>query len=207
MKVPSSGTRTGRPAQDPMGITALLNSANAGDAEALNLLAPLVYSELRWLAHNAMRKESGSQTLSTTALVHEAYLKMSDGNELPAESRRHFYGAAARAMRQILVDAARRRNSAKHGGDLARATLDPQHLAIDAVSTNLIALDQALENLARHDARLAQVVECRFFGGLAVEETASVLDISARSVKRDWRTARAWLYRELSQVAVVLDEA
>lgn len=185
-----------------MNITGLLNAANEGDPDALNQVAPLVYDELRWLAHNALRAERGSSTLSTTALVHEAYLKVCDGNRLPAESRRHFYGAASRAMRQILIDAARRRTSLKRGGDMACITLDPQQLAVDTVCSELLALDQALLGLANEDKRLALVVECRFFGGLSVEEIADVLEISPRSVKRDWRTARAWLQRELGQVGV-----
>lgn len=187
-----------------MSITLLLNAANAGDPDALERLAPLVYNELRWLAHAALRSESAAQTLSTTALVHEAYLKLAAGQAMPAESRRHFYGAAARAMRQILIDAARRRGSEKRGGKQVDAELDPQHLAVDAVSLELIALDQALEQLSGLDQRLGRVVECRFFGGLTVEETALVLDISPRSVKRDWRTARAWLQQRLGDAALKL---
>lgn len=185
-------------------ITGLLQAANAGDADALNRLAPLVYDELRWLAHRALQRESAAATLSTTALVHEAYLKVADGGELPAQSRRHFYGAASRAMRQVLVDAARRRGSAKRGGGAAPAVLDPQALAVTALSAELLALDAALIRLAGVDARLAQVVECRFFGGLSVEETAAVLEISTRSVKRDWRTARAWLHQQLALPGVQL---
>jgi len=188
-----------------MSITRLLNAANAGDSDALERLAPLVYNELRWLAHAALRSESSAQTLSTTALVHEAYLKLADGEAMPAESRRHFYGAAARAMRQILIDAARRRGSQKRGGQLLDVQLDSQHLAVDAVSVELIALDSALEQLSGLDQRLGQVVECRFFGGLSVEETAEALAISPRTVKRDWRTARAWLQRQLGASALQLE--
>jgi RNA polymerase sigma factor (TIGR02999 family) len=161
-------------------------------------LAPLVYDELRWLAHRQMQQEYGPRTLSTTGLVHEAYLKLVDGEELPAENRGYFFAAAARAMRQIMVSEARRRGAEKRGGDVVHLTLDSARVSIDEVSTEILALDQALDRLADVDTRLAQVVECRFFGGLTVDETSIAVSISAPTVKRDWRLARAWLFRELN---------
>jgi len=184
-----------------MDITRLLQAVNDGQKDAMEQLAPLVYDELRWLAHRQMQREHGPRTLSTTGLVHEAYLKLAEGEELPAENRRHFFGAAAHAMRQIMVSEARRRGAGKRGGDVVRLTLDAATLSIDELSTEILALDQALDRLKEVDDRLAQVVECRFFGGLTVDETSIAVSASTRTVKRDWRLARAWLYRELNGLA------
>lgn len=184
-----------------MDITRLLQAANDGQEEAMEQLAPLVYDELRWLAHRQMQQEYGPRTLSTTGLVHEAYLKLVDGQELPAENRRHFFAAAARAMRQIMVSEARRRGAEKRGGNAVHLTLDSSGVSIDELSTEILALDQALDRLESVDSRLAQVVECRFFGGLTVDETSVAVSASARTVKRDWRLARAWLFRELKGTA------
>jgi RNA polymerase sigma factor (TIGR02999 family) len=181
-------------------ITGLLQAANRGDSEALDRLTPLVYDELRWLAHRQLQREHGPRTLSTTALVHEAYLKLVDAPELPADNRRHFFGAAARAMRQIMIAEARRRDATKRGGGIACVTLDAEQLSIDDISVELLALDQALSRMEAVDERLARVVECRFFGGLSLEETADVTLTSVRTVKRDWRLARAWLQSELEAV-------
>jgi RNA polymerase sigma factor (TIGR02999 family) len=181
-----------------MDITRLLQAANDGQKEAMEQLAPLVYDELRWLAHRQMQQEFGPRTLSTTGLVHEAYLKLVDGQDLPAENRRHFFAAAARAMRQIMVSEARRRGADKRGSNAVHLTLDSAAISIDELSTEILALDQALGRLESVDSRLAQVVECRFFGGLTVDETSIAVSASTRTVKRDWRLARAWLFRELN---------
>ncbi len=182
-----------------MDVTGLLKAANDGDEGALERLVPMVYDELKWLAHRHLRKESSPRTLSTTALVHEAYVKLVSGPRLPDGSRHHFYGAASRAMRQVLVDEARRRAAAKRGGGAQRAELNAEDLPAIELNDDLVRLDDALERLAEADSRLARIVECRFFGGLTVDETAGVVQASSRTVKRDWRTARAWLYRELSR--------
>ena len=176
-------------------VTQLLLAAQDGTPEVLDRLMPLVYDELRWMAHRQLRSHRAS--LSTTALVHEAYLKLVGRDELPASSRRHFFGAAANAMRQILIDAARKRQALKRGGDAEHVDLDAERLAVDASADELIALDEALTRLQALDARLAQIVEYRFFGGLTVEETATLMDLSPRTIKRDWRKARAWLYQAL----------
>lgn len=178
-------------------ITALLLNADQQDRAVLDELFPLVYDELRWMAHRHLRGEYGGRTMNTTALVHEAYVKMAGQENLPLQSRAYFFGSAARAMRQILVDYARRRNAQKRGGDAEQISLDGQEIAVDACAAELLELNDALEKLGQLDERLAKVVECRFFGGLTVEETAEVLATSPRTIKRDWRRARAWLYREM----------
>lgn len=181
----------------PDDITRLLVSLREGHREAWNDLFPLVYEELRAIARR--RTASGSdRTLGTTALVHEAYLKLFDRTRLTVNDRKHFFALAARAMRQILIDHARRRGAAKRGGDLRRLDLDDATIAVDDRAGELLALDEALQRLARLDERMARVVELRFFGGLSVEETAEVLEVDPRTVKRDWRKARAVLYQELS---------
>jgi RNA polymerase sigma factor (TIGR02999 family) len=180
----------------PDDITQLLVSLREGRREALNDLFPLVYEELRLLARR--RLPSGTvQTLGTTALVHEAYLKLFDHTRLTVHDRKHFFALAAKAMRQIVIDHARRKSALKRGGDLRRLDLEDSEIAMDDRAPDLLALDEALSHLAHLDERLARVVELRFFGGLTVEETADVLAIDARTVKRDWRKARAVLHREL----------
>lgn len=181
----------------PGDITLLLQQANEGDRAALDRLFPLIYDELHRMAHRQMQGEHGARTIGTTALVHEAYLKLAGAKDLPGASRAHFFGASARAMRQILVDYARRRTAAKRGGDMERVRLEEQEVAIDACAESLLDLDAALTRLAVLSQRLSRVIECRFFGGLSVEETAEVLQSSPRTVKREWRKARAWLYEEL----------
>ena len=181
-----------------MDVTGLLKAANEGDKDALEKLVPLVYDELRWLAHRQLQREHGPRTLSTTALVHEAYLKLVDAPQLPAQNRRHFYAAAAQAMRHILISEARRRGAAKRGANAPHLDLDSTAVSIDEVSAELLSLDQALTRLEAEDERLARIVEYRFFGGLTVEETADLVERSARTVKRDWRLARAWLFREMN---------
>ena len=181
----------------PGDVTLLLQQANEGDRTAFDRLFPLVYDELHRMAHRQMQGEAGARTLGTTALVHEAYLKLAGGKDLPAASRAHFFGASARAMRQILVDYARRRTAAKRWGEVERVRLEEQEVAVDACAEGLLDLDAALTRLAALSERLSRVIECRFFGGLSVEETAEVLQSSPRTVKREWRKARAWLYQEL----------
>lgn len=177
-------------------ITGLLRAWGSGDEQALAQLTPLVYQELRRIARRYMSRERPGITLQTTALVNEAYLRLIDVTGVRWQDRAHFFAISAQMMRRILVDAARARESRKRGGGAARITYDenlpgPQH------DTNLVALDLALEELAKLDARKARVVELRFFGGLSVEETAEVLKISPQSVMRDWRLAKAWLARQI----------
>jgi RNA polymerase sigma-70 factor, ECF subfamily len=181
--------------------TQLLARAASGDDKAVSQLMPLVYDELRRLAASYIRRERPGQTLQATALVHEAYVRLINEKAHNWQNRTHFLAIAALSMRQILVQRARARRAAKRGGDPARITLDEQLLpAPDQTSTDeidLVALDAALTRLAELNARQAKVVELRYFGGLGVEETASALDISPATVKRDWTLARAWLRREL----------
>ena len=176
-------------------VTELLARWNRGDRDALAELMPLVYAELHRLAEHYMRLEQADHTLQPTALVHEAYLRLAGANGGRFNNRVHFYGAAAQAMRRILVDHARRHN-VKRGRGVPHVPLDETAVVGDHPG-NLVALDDALTELARIDARKAHVVELRFFGGLSVEETAQVLKVSPVTVRRDWSSARVWLYREL----------
>jgi RNA polymerase sigma factor (TIGR02999 family) len=184
-------------------ITHLLADFENGDRTALEALFPIVYDELRSIAHWQRRKWDGDATLGTTALVHEAYLKLVDADHIGARSRAHFLRVASMAMRQILCNYARDRRTAKRGGDAPRISLDllgegAANAALsDEQSETLADLDEAMRRLEAVDSRLAAVVECRFFGGLSIEDTADALDISIATVKRDWRLARAWLYREM----------
>lgn len=192
------------PAQSPE-ITALLKAWGRGDTAALDRLTPLIYDELRHLAHRYMRHERAGHTLQTTALVNEAYLRLIDVKGVDWKDRVHFLAVSARIMRRILVDAARTRASAKRGGDMDRVDhstavdLDQLPAAGSDRAAELCALDDALNSLSQMDSRRAQVIELRFFGGLTVEETAEVLDVSPQTVMRDWKLARAWLARELGR--------
>ena len=177
-------------------VTELLERWSQGDPEAFKDLMPLVYEELHQLAAHYLRHERSGHTLQPTALVHEAYLRLSGLREMQLQNRTHFYGASAQVMRRVLVDHARRRNAGKRGGG------DPRHrlVAIDApidLRLDLVALDQALERLTSFAPEKARVVELRYFGGLSVDETAEFMDVSERTVKRHWRFARAWLFRTL----------
>src|SRR5688572_1727906 len=163
----------------------------------MDRLLPLVYGELRGMGRSQRRGERDAHTLDTTALVHEAFLKLVDQTWASAESRAYFFGAASRAMRQILVDHARLRTRKKRGGRQRPVELEEHHLVVEALAADVLDLDRALSTLADIQPRAARVVECRFFGGLSVEETAAALDISVRTVKRDWIMARMWLYREI----------
>ena len=185
-------------------VSALVEALAAGDREALNPLFPLVYEELRSLAHRQRRQWDGDLTLNTTALVHEAYLKLAGQRRLPTESRAHFLGIASRGMRHILCNYARDRRRQKRGGGRPHLPLD-QVEAADGRALDLSAdqadrlagLDEALRRFEQVAERQCRVVECRFFGGMSVEETAAALGVSPRSVKRDWAFARAWLLREM----------
>jgi RNA polymerase sigma factor (TIGR02999 family) len=184
----------------PPGVTALLHSARDGDDGALGALFSCVYDELRRLAHR-VRGGGGGETLNTTALVHEAYLKLVPSGDLDWSGRAHFFGVAARAMRQVLVDAARRRRAVKRGGGELLVTLDDAPAASTLRIEQLIELDEALHRLGRLDERQVRVVEHRFFAGLTSRETAEALGLSVPTVERDWRAARAWLARELEPAA------
>lgn len=178
-------------------VTRLLAAYRAGDRNAVNQLFSVIYNELHEAAHRQLARGRPGDTLGTTALVNECYLKLVDSAQRSFEDRRHFLAVAAKAMRQIVVDYARRNAALKRGGGLAAASLDPAQLADPGRSEEIVALDEAVTRLAAIDDRLARLVECRFFGGLSVEETAEVLEISPRTVKRDWRKARALLFDSL----------
>lgn len=183
------------PARD---VTELLLAWSEGEEAALAALVPLVYAQLHHLARHYMRAERGVLTLQTTALVNEAYLRLIDARRVRWENRAHFFGVSARLMRQILVDAARARGSLKRGGDVERVPLDDDVARVAARGEDIVAIDEALGALSDVDPRKAQVVECRFFGGLSVEETAEVLKVSVDTVMRDWKLARLWLHRRLT---------
>jgi RNA polymerase sigma factor (TIGR02999 family) len=178
-------------------ITDLLHDLPQGGDEAMERLFPLVYDRLRRIAHHALQGERPDHTLGTTGLVHEAYLKLVDQTRIQYHDRAHFFAIAARAMRQILVDYARRHRAGKRGGGRP-ADLDAGAIALDQRAETLLALDEALDRLARLDPRLGQVVECRFFGGLSEGETAEVVGVTERTVRRDWIKAKGWLRQELS---------
>ncbi|HEU0175525.1 MAG TPA: sigma-70 family RNA polymerase sigma factor [Blastocatellia bacterium] len=179
-------------------ITQLLLAWSEGDREALDRLFPLVYAELRRLARSYMRKERAGHSLQTTALIHEAYLRLIDAAQVEWQNRAHFFGVAARAMRQILVAMARERGCQKRGGGARQVSLDEAVMIDKGTDEDLVALDEALGALAQFDARKAQVVEMRFFGGLTEDEIAAALGVSTETVRRDWRLARSWLRRKLS---------
>lgn len=176
-------------------VTDLLATEIDGRA-AVDLLVPLVYKELRQMASRQLARES-AVTIHTTTLVHEAYLKLAGGVPVSPQNRAHFFGAASRAMRQVLVDAARRRNSIKRGAGERPVSLDETRVASEELVAQVLDVDEALDRLSGEYSRQARVVECRFFGGLDVEETGKALGLSPRTVKRDWAFAKAWLYREL----------
>lgn len=184
-----------QPEADP--ITLLLHRARDGDEEALHELFPLVYDTLKRLSRRELQREGGEPTLSTTGLVHEAYVKLSPGTEVVWNDRTHFYAVAARAMRQILIERARRRLAEKREGGWRRLTLSGRHARFQVRWDELLALDQALDRLDALNRRLRQVVELRFFGGLSESEVAGILGVSSRTVRRDWTKARLFLHREL----------
>ena len=182
---------------EPADITAQLQAWNAGEPTARDALFPLVYEELRRIARRQLRNEQIGHTLDTTALVHEAYLRLIDQTRADFADRSHFFAVAATAMRRILVDYARRYLADKRGGAPRRVSLSDEMLVAEERADTLLAVDEALIELARIDPRLSRVIECRFFGGLTDEETAQTLGVTSRTVRRDWTKAKAWLHKML----------
>ena len=184
---------------EPQGeITELLIRSTGGNREAFDRLIPLVYDELRRLARSYARGERRDHTLQPTAIANEAYLRLVNHQRVDWQNRAHFFGIAAQVIRRILVDHARKRSAGKRGGDQARIDLDDQAVAAADGGVDVVALDEALTKLATLDGRQSRVVELRFFGGLSIEEIAVVLGVSSGTVKRDWSSAKAWLFRQLS---------
>jgi RNA polymerase sigma factor (TIGR02999 family) len=179
-------------------LTGLLVEWREGDQAALDRLMPLVYDQLRRIAHRYVQRERNGHTLQTSALVNEAYLRLAD-QKLVWQNRAHFFAVTARVMRHILIDHARRRRYAKHGGDARQVSIDEAAAMSLERAAELIALEEALDELAQLDQRKSQVVELRYFGGLSLEETAETLNVSLMTVRRDWRAAKAWLYRRLME--------
>ena len=186
-------------AEKPPGmVTQVLQAAGAGDAEAAAELLPMVYSELRKLARARMARIPPGNTLQSTALVHEAYMRVVGSHDPGWNSRGHFFAAAAQAMRQILVEQARRKASLKRGGDRKRVDVDAVELPIEPPSGDVLALDEALQRLEQDDPRKGKIVMLRYFAGLTMEETAAALDVSVPTIEREWRFIRAFLYTQLS---------
>lgn len=179
-------------------VTQLLISWSDGDKSALDKLMPLIYRSLQKIAHLHLNRERSSHTLQTTALVHEAYMKMIDQNSVHWKNRSHFFAIASQAMRRILIDYARRQIAEKRGGEGEKISLDDIDVASINPDQNLLALDEALNELEKIDPEQTRIIELRYFGGLTVDETAEVLQISPRTVAREWAMARAWLYRNLT---------
>jgi RNA polymerase sigma factor (TIGR02999 family) len=180
-------------------LTGLLIEWRQGNKAALNQLTPLVYDELRRIAHRYVQRERNGHTLGTTALVNEAYLRLARQEKIEWQNRSHFFAVTAQVMRHILIDHARRRHFAKHGGAALHVSLAEAELMSPERARELVALDEALEELAHLDLRKSRVVELRYFGGLGLEETAEVLEISVMTVRRDWRAAKAWLFRRMKE--------
>lgn len=180
-------------------ITKLLLQWREGKTEALDELVPLVHDELRRIARNFMRRQNPGHTLQTTALVNEAFIRLVDSNRVNWQDRNHFFAISAQLMRRVLVDVARRKNSLKRGGERVQVTLDDKLNVSDEKETDLIALDEAMSLLAELNPRQSQIVELRYFGGLTEEQIADTMEISSRTVRRDWNLARAWLFRELNR--------
>jgi len=181
----------------PTELTRILKDVGAGRARASDELLPLVYEELLLIARQRLRDERVNHTLNATALVHEAYLRLAGDDSAAWDSRAHFFGAAARAMRQVLIDYARRRGREKRIGSRRQLPLNVVDLAVEAPLEDVLAVDDALEKLAKKDPHLADVVQLRFYAGLSLEETALALGISERTVRREWSLARAWMLKEL----------
>jgi RNA polymerase sigma factor (TIGR02999 family) len=182
----------------PRDVTALLGDWSRGNRTALNQLLPLVYAELRRVAARQLRNERADHTLQPTALVHEAYIRLVDQRQVDWQNRAHFFGVAAQVMRRILVDHARRRGASKRGEGVRCVSIDEaRDVAAASNEIPILALNHALDRLEQVDAELAKIVELRAFGGLTIEEAAHVLSVSPSTAKRDWRTAKAWLNREL----------
>jgi len=183
--------------QDTQTVTQLLRASRGGSREALDGLFSLLYDELRRIAHRQLGGQARGGTLNTTALIHEAFLRMVDQTQVDWDDRAHFFGYAARTMRAIIVDYARRRCAQKRGGRLTHISFDDSDLPVETQAEVIVAVDAALTRLAEVSERLSRLVECRFFGGMSIEETATALSISDRTVRRDWIKAKAWLYDEL----------
>lgn len=183
----------------PQNITQLLIAWNGGDKQALDKLLPVVYDELRRQAARYLRRERPGHTLQTTALIHEAYLRLIDQKSVQWQNRAQFFGIAAQMMRRILVDHARTKHRAKRGGSDIRVSLTDATKVSKDPGVDLVELDEALNRLTKIDPQQSKIVELRFFSGLNVEETAAALQISPATVKRDWKVAKAWLYREISR--------
>lgn len=181
----------------PDNLTGLLVEWREGDKEALDRLIPLVYDQLRRIAHRYVQHERDGHTLQTSALVNEAYLRFAGQRQVSWQNRAHFFAATAQVMRHILIDHARRRRYAKHGGEVQQVSIEDVAGMSLQRADELIALEEALDELTKLDPRKAQVVELRYFGGLSLEEAAEVLEISLMTVRRDWRAAKAWLYRRM----------
>jgi len=180
-------------------LTQLLIDWSNGDKSALDKLTPLIYDELRRLAHHYMSRERDGHTLQTTALVNEAYLRLVNRKDVHWQNRAHFFAIAAQLMRSILVDHARSHSYAKRGGGVKKVSLDDAVVVSEERAGEVVALDDCLKRLAEMDPQQSRIVELRFFGGLTIEETAEVLKLSPATIKREWSTAKAWLYRELSK--------
>jgi RNA polymerase sigma factor (TIGR02999 family) len=182
-------------------VTKLLVRWRGGDRDALDALMPIVYTELRSMAHRYLQRERSDHTLQSTALVHEAYVRLV-GQKLPEwQNRAHFFGVAARLMRQILVEYARGHQAAKRGGNACKVTLDEGAMVAQQADLDVVVLDEALQELAKLDQQQSRIVELRFFGGLSIDDTSEVLGISPATVSREWSTARIWLHREISRRA------
>ena len=180
-------------------VTELLVEWSNGDKAALDKLMPLIHEELRRLAHRYMRRERGGHTLQTTALVNEAYVRLVNRKRVHWENRAHFFAIAAELMRTILVDHARSHGYAKRGGGARKITLDELAIVSQERAAEVVALDDALKELAELDLQQSRIVELKFFGGLTIEETAKVLHLSPATIKREWSTAKAWLYQEINK--------
>jgi RNA polymerase sigma factor (TIGR02999 family) len=180
-------------------ITGILNDWSKGNQEAFDALLPLIYDELHRQAERFLRRERAGHTLQTTALINETYLKLIDQREVNWQNRAHFFGIASNMMRRILIDHARAHATEKRGGAAIRLSVDDVQIPLDQRAADFLALDEALKELAKFDERKARIVEMRFFGGLTDEEIAEVLSVTSRTVWRDWRAARLWLYRELNE--------
>jgi RNA polymerase sigma factor (TIGR02999 family) len=187
------------PSDSPSQVTLLLSRWGAGDHDALDALMPLVYEELRRLARHYLRQERPDHTLQSTALVHEAYVRLLGPHPPEWKGRAHFFGVAARLMRQILVDHARHHGAAKRGGNLLKVTLNDGLVGRKRKDLDLLALDDALNSLAELSPQQSHIVELRFFSGLTIEDTSEALGVSPSTVKRSWTAARAWLFREMNQ--------
>jgi RNA polymerase sigma factor (TIGR02999 family) len=181
-------------------ITRLLSAAGTGDARAMDELFRAVYDELHRLAHSQRKRWSGNETLNTTALIHEVFLKMSDGNSATYQNRAHFYATAAKAMRHVLINYAEQQSAAKRGGAAQRVPLDEAELFAAGTLDELLNIEAVLSRLEQDNPRHCKIIECRVFGGMSIEETASALDISPATVKRDWQVASTKLYVELREM-------